>query len=193
MIYCKRATRKLLEDVWETEDIHVRFTYIDKIREHGFRGRVWEEVEPPKDDDWLVAIPVITRFCPSKCELAVFRQENSFTETTCGIIRYMKIAKRSAQDITKEQAHGGSGARKVYASPDHLKSTHFEMMTHGYLPAGKTFDWHQHDNTEEIMVVVSGKGEVHDEDGVYEYAPGDVFCLPGQHPAQNPQPNRSRA
>jgi hypothetical protein len=51
MIYCKRATKKLLEDVWETEDIHMRFTYIDKIREHGFRGRIWEEVEPPKGDD----------------------------------------------------------------------------------------------------------------------------------------------
>lgn len=100
----------------------------------------------------------------------------------------MKIVKRSAQDIAKEEAHGGSGARKVYASPDHLKSTHFKMMTHGYLPAGKTFDWHQHDNTEEIMVVVSGKGEVHDEDGVYEYAPGDVFVFPAntQHKIHNP-------
>lgn len=100
----------------------------------------------------------------------------------------MKIVKRSSQDIAKEEAHGGSGARKVYASPNHLKSTHFEMMTHGYLPAGKTFDWHEHENTEEIMVVVSGKGEVHDEDGVYEYAPGDVFVFPTntQHKIHNP-------
>lgn len=51
MIYCKRATRKLLEDTWETEDIHMRFTYIDKIREHGFRGKIWEEVVPPSDED----------------------------------------------------------------------------------------------------------------------------------------------
>lgn len=51
MIYCKRATKKLLEDAWETEQIHMRFTYLDKIREHGFRGRIWEEVKPPEDDD----------------------------------------------------------------------------------------------------------------------------------------------
>ena len=50
MIYCKRATKKLLEDAWDAEQIHMRFTYVDKIRQHGFRGKIWEEVEPPKDD-----------------------------------------------------------------------------------------------------------------------------------------------
>lgn len=100
----------------------------------------------------------------------------------------MKITKRTKDEIVKEKAHGGSGFRKVYASPDHLKSSHFEMMTHGYLPAGKTFDWHEHDTTEEIMVVVRGYGEVSDEDGTYEYAPGDVFVFPAniQHKVHNP-------
>lgn len=51
MIYCKRATRKLLEDVWDTEGIHMRFTTVELIKKHGFRGKIWEEVEPPKDDD----------------------------------------------------------------------------------------------------------------------------------------------
>jgi len=51
MIYCKRATRKLLEDAWDTEDIHMRFTTVESIKKHGFRGKIWEEVEPPKDDD----------------------------------------------------------------------------------------------------------------------------------------------
>jgi len=100
----------------------------------------------------------------------------------------MKITKRPAHSIQKEEAHGGSGARKVYASPEHLASTHFEMMTHGYLPAGKTFDWHDHPDTEEIMVVIKGEGEVHDEDGIYEYAAGDVFIYPAnvQHKIHNP-------
>lgn len=100
----------------------------------------------------------------------------------------MKVVKRSAKDIQKEEAHGGSGARKVYASPDHLKSQYFEMMTHGFLPAGKTFDWHDHPGVEEIMVVLSGNGEVHDEDGVYDYETGDVFVFPAdtQHKIHNP-------
>lgn len=100
----------------------------------------------------------------------------------------MKIIKRAASSIDKEQAHGGSGSRRVYASPDHINSEHFEMMTHGYLPAGKTFDWHDHRDVEEIMVVVCGTGEVHDRDGVYGYAPGDVFIFPAntEHKIHNP-------
>lgn len=100
----------------------------------------------------------------------------------------MKIIKRSAQDIAKEEAHGGSGARKVYVAPEHVKSMHFEMMTHGFLPGGKTFDWHDHTDVEEIMVVLRGEGEVHDEDGVYEYASGDVFIFPAniKHKIHNP-------
>jgi len=100
----------------------------------------------------------------------------------------MKIIKRPANTLLKEEAHGGSGSRKVYASPDNLSSKHFEMMTHGYLPGGKTFDWHDHIDIEEIMVVVRGSGEVHDEDGIYTYDPGDVFVFPAntQHKIHNP-------
>ena len=99
----------------------------------------------------------------------------------------MKIIKRPSSSIQKEQAHGGSGARKVYASPEHLKSLHFEMMTHGFLPAGQVFGWHDHKNTEEIMVVLKGQGKVSDEDGDYDYAPGDVFVFPAniQHKVTN--------
>ena len=51
MIYCKRATKKLLEDAWDTENIHMRFATVESIKKHGFRGKIWEEVEAPKDDD----------------------------------------------------------------------------------------------------------------------------------------------
>lgn len=90
----------------------------------------------------------------------------------------MKLIKRSAATIPKEEAHGGSGARRAYASPDHFKSTQLKMMTHGYLPAGKTFDWHDHEDVEEIMVALKGEGLVADEDGEYSYAPGDVIIFP---------------
>jgi len=100
----------------------------------------------------------------------------------------MKIIKRTSGDINKEEAHGGSGTRKVYADTKHLKSAYFEAMTHGYLPAGKDFDWHEHSNTEEIMVILNGKGTVADEDGEYPYAPGDVFVFPAnmRHKITNP-------
>ena len=38
------------------------------------------------------------------------------------------------------------------------------------------------------MVVIKGEGEVHDEDGVYGYAAGDVFVYPAniRHKIHNP-------
>mgnify|MGYP000877355886 FL=1 len=100
----------------------------------------------------------------------------------------MKVIKRSQSDIGKEDAHGGSGQRKVYASPEHLQSTAFEMMTHGFMPAGGMYDWHNHPGVEEIMVAVKGTGFVHDEDGQYPYEPGDVFVFPAnvRHKISNP-------
>lgn len=100
----------------------------------------------------------------------------------------MKIIKRPANSIHKETAHGGSGSRKVYASTEQLDSPHFDAMTHGWIPAGNMYDWHEHTDIEEIMVVIHGNGEVHDEDGVYDYAPGDVFVFPAntQHKIYNP-------
>jgi quercetin dioxygenase-like cupin family protein len=99
----------------------------------------------------------------------------------------MQVIKRSASDIPKESAHGGSGFRKVYASQNQLKSTHFDAVTHGYLPAGGIFDWHDHQDTEEVMIVVKGQGVVSDADGDYGYTKGDVFVFPAniQHKISN--------
>ncbi|QQS18110.1 cupin domain-containing protein [Candidatus Saccharibacteria bacterium] len=55
------------------------------------------------------------------------------------------------------------------------------MMTHGYMPAGGMYDWHEHPGVEEIMVVVKGTGLVHDEDGEYGYEAGDVFIFRPTH------------
>lgn len=99
----------------------------------------------------------------------------------------MKIIKRSAAEIPKEQAHDGTGERKVYANKDQLKSNHFDALTHGFLPAGNTFDWHDHADIEEVMIVLRGSGKVSDEDGEYDYAQGDVFVFPSntQHKISN--------
>lgn len=103
----------------------------------------------------------------------------------------MKVIRRSNKEIPLEQAHGGSGSRKVYANKDHLKSLHFEAMTHGFLPAGQYFDWHEHGDIEEIMLVLKGKGKVYDEDGEYDYSAGDVFVFPANtsHKISNPSKN----
>jgi hypothetical protein len=51
MIYCKRASKKLLEDAWNTEHIHMRFTTVELVKKHGVLGKIWEEVTLPEQDD----------------------------------------------------------------------------------------------------------------------------------------------
>ena len=46
------------------------------------------------------------------------------------------------------------------------------------MPAGSSFDWHSHDEIDEIMIVLSGKGTVSDRDGDYSYSEGDVYIFP---------------
>jgi hypothetical protein len=46
LIYAKRTSRGLMEDTWERDDEYrpcVRFTTMDKLRDEGVFGRVWED------------------------------------------------------------------------------------------------------------------------------------------------------
>ncbi len=44
LIYTKRMTKRLLEDEDNPEDLHIQFTIVDKIKEHGVTGEIWEVV-----------------------------------------------------------------------------------------------------------------------------------------------------
>lgn len=44
LIYMKRRTHLLLENIGQEDDTHIRFTTIDKVRQYGVTGIIWEEV-----------------------------------------------------------------------------------------------------------------------------------------------------
>lgn len=88
----------------------------------------------------------------------------------------MKIIKKSSNEIVREEAHGGSGSRKLYISDNEFGKV--QGMTYGWLPAGHKYAWHHHDGVDEIMYVLKGTGIVKDEDGEYSYEAGDVFMYP---------------
>ncbi len=44
LIYAKRRIRKLLEDEWEPEGVHIELTTAEKIKAQGVTGSVWEKV-----------------------------------------------------------------------------------------------------------------------------------------------------
>ena len=42
LIYTKRAIRKMLEDVWDEENVHIELTTMEKLQQHGVLGSIWE-------------------------------------------------------------------------------------------------------------------------------------------------------
>jgi len=88
----------------------------------------------------------------------------------------MRVIKKANETFRREDAHQGSGGRKLYIAEDEVKN--FQGMTYGYLPAGSKFAWHHHENINEVMVVLKGRGILKDEDGEYTYEVGDVFIFP---------------
>ena len=97
----------------------------------------------------------------------------------------MKIIKKANETFIREDAHGGSGGRKLYIAEDEVKN--FHGMTYGYLLAGAKFAWHSHESINEVMVVLKGEGIVRDREGEYTYKAGDVFIYPAniEHEIEN--------
>lgn len=50
MLYCKRATKRLLEEK-EGEDIRLGFTTAEKLKTQSMTGKIWEEVRAPEDNN----------------------------------------------------------------------------------------------------------------------------------------------
>ena len=88
----------------------------------------------------------------------------------------MRIKKKSSETFIREDAHGGSGGRKLLLGDGEMPNV--QGMTYGFLPAGAKFAWHNHEGMNEVMYVLKGQGAVRGEDGAYPYAPGDVFVFP---------------
>ncbi|MDD4902214.1 MAG: cupin domain-containing protein [Patescibacteria group bacterium] len=88
----------------------------------------------------------------------------------------MKITKKSHETFVREDAHDGSGGRKLLLADNEMKNV--QGMTCGFLPAGAKFAWHTHEKLNEVMYVLKGQGTVRDEDGTYPYNVGDIFIFP---------------
>ena len=88
------------------------------------------------------------------------------------------FTKLHIKDIPIEEAHGGSGARQVLVKPEHVSSQFMEAVTKGFLKSGSIFDWHFHQDTDEIFIVLKGEGKYYCEEEVTDYKVGDVMITP---------------
>lgn len=79
------------------------------------------------------------------------------------------------QDIPLEDAHGGTGKRQVLVSPADVQSAHLEAVTKGFLAVGNSYDWHTHEDTDEIAIVIKGEGKFYCEEEETQYSQGDIL------------------
>ncbi|MDR1026614.1 MAG: cupin domain-containing protein [Lactobacillus sp.] len=90
-----------------------------------------------------------------------------------------KPFKKHIPTVEIEGAHGGAGRRQLLLSSSDTISPNIEAATKGFLAPGGIFDWHDHDNVDEVFIVLQGIGKVDFEDGTkVEYTEGDMVYMP---------------
>ncbi len=91
----------------------------------------------------------------------------------------MCIIIRKIKDIEFSPAHGGEGRKREIITNKDIDNPHFDILNKDYLLKGNFFDWHKHESSDEIALVIEGKGYVKykDEDHVKEYEKNDVILL----------------
>lgn len=88
------------------------------------------------------------------------------------------FSKINLREIPLEEAHGGSGKRQMLISNDHLESKNWDGFTKGYLNTGGVFDWHSHENIDEVFIVIKGEGIFWNGDESTSYEVDDVIRIP---------------
>ncbi|HEX7042050.1 MAG TPA: cupin domain-containing protein [Patescibacteria group bacterium] len=89
----------------------------------------------------------------------------------------MNFSKKNISEIPLEEAHGGSGSRQMLLNVDAVMSKNWEAVTKGFLPQGSMFDWHIHDDSDEMFLVTRGTGKFYCEGEITEYTPGDIILV----------------
>ncbi len=89
-----------------------------------------------------------------------------------------QFTKLKIKDLPIEKAHGGSGARQILVKPEHVSSQYLETVTKGFLKSGNIYDWHLHEDTDEIFIVLKGEGKYYCAEEITDYTEGDVLITP---------------
>ena len=91
-----------------------------------------------------------------------------------------RMVVRHISQVEQEDAHGGSGKRRmVFCNADAPKSR-LEAVSVGYLPKAGTFEWHRHDGIDEVIEVLTGKAQVRSGGKKYEVGAGDFLLVPSR-------------
>ena len=90
----------------------------------------------------------------------------------------MKFSKININNLPFEDIHNIKNTRKTLATKETTGSKYIDAITKGILPSGHVYDWHTHENTVEIGIVIKGTGKAYCESEVFDYGAEDVIIIP---------------
>jgi mannose-6-phosphate isomerase-like protein (cupin superfamily) len=68
--------------------------------------------------------------------------------------------------------------KKVLAKRNDLIKGRMQMINWAYLPVGKEFEPHYHEDMQEVFIILSGKVRIHVDDDSDELRKGDAVIIP---------------
>lgn len=95
----------------------------------------------------------------------------------------MKYKIKNISDIPIEGTHDLPNSRQTLATAKDVTTNNLDALTKGLLAAGKIWDWHSHDEHDELCIVIKGTGKFYWANEVSEYKNDDVITIPakGKH------------
>lgn len=84
----------------------------------------------------------------------------------------------SIDDVPFEPIHDIPNSRQTLVTTDLVATEYLDAITKGTLLAGNIWEWHDHKDTDEVSIVLSGEGTYYIDDVETHYEQGDVFVIP---------------
>lgn len=112
---------------------------------------------------------------------------NRFDSGTNGVTQSeldkMMYKIKNISEIPLEGTHDLPNSRQTLATAKDVITNNIGALTKGILPTGKVWDWHSHDEHDELCIVIKGSGRFYWEDELSDYKSDDVIIIPakGKH------------
>lgn len=81
-------------------------------------------------------------------------------------------------DVPFEAIHDIKNSRQTLVTTENVATDYLEAITKGTLPAGNIWEWHDHKDTDEVSIVLSGEGTYYIDNIQTFYKQGDIFVIP---------------
>jgi quercetin dioxygenase-like cupin family protein len=77
-----------------------------------------------------------------------------------------------------EGIHNTPQSRQTLVTKDDLVTNNIDALTKGTLKPGEVWDWHRHEEYDEMGIVLKGVGKFYFNDEFVDYKPEDVIIIP---------------